>query len=44
MILSAGNGLSASNTVSYAYDSIGKLGLNPSYNHLNLTGEIGAAS
>ena len=44
MILSAGNGLSASNTVSYAYDSIGKLGLNPSYNHLNLTGVIGAAS
>ena len=44
MILSAGNGLSASNTVSYAYDSIGRLGLNPSYNHLNLTGEIGAAS
>ena len=44
MILSAGNGLSASNTVSYAYDSIGRLGLNPSYNHLNLAGEIGAAS
>ena len=44
MILSAGNGLSASNTVSYAHDSIGRLGLNPSYNHLNLAGEIGAAS
>ena len=42
--LSANGGFTAYNTAGYTYDDIGRLGLNLSYNHLNLVSEVGDAS
>ena len=42
--LSANGGFTAYNTAGYTYDDIGRLGLNLSYNHLNLVSEVGDTS